>query len=437
MDKHLVVISIDAMVYEDLEYCRTLPNFSKVLNGASIIERVETIYPSLTHPVHATLLTGNPAGVTGIVNNIVFDPDEPDKETEIWYNFMSQLKCEDIFHAAKRAGLTTASSCWPMTSGGADAIDYLVPCAMNADLEGYEDHPLDAYRKLGAPELVIPIIEEAVRRFGYRDVHPQIEEFQAYCCSEIIRKFKPNLVLTHPSYVDNRRHVSGVFGEEVHFALRETDRWLGMILDAISDAEIEDSTDIVLLSDHGQINITRSISPNVYLRDKGYITVGDDGHISSWKAYVKSAGASAHVYLNDKSDQSVYKEIYDLLSDMAKEGIYGFERVYTVDEVKEKYGLSGDFSFVLETDGYTSFGEWTARGAVRGFDLSDYRFGRGTHGHEPSKGPSPTFIAKGNAFKSDIVIPTGSILNHAPTLAAALGIELHDAIGKPVREILR
>ena len=428
MSKHLVVISVDAMVYEDLALCRTLPNFCRVLDGASVIERVETIYPSLTHPVHATLITGNPAGVTGIVNNIVFDPEEPDKAMDIWYNFMPQLKCDDLLHAAKRAGLTTASACWPMTSGGSDAIDYLVPCAMNADLIGYEDRPLDAYRKLGAPECVIPIIEEAVRRFGYRDVHPAIEEFQAYCCSEIIRRYKPNLMLTHPSYVDNRRHVSGVFSEEVNYGLRETDRWLGMILDALCDAGIEKETDIVILSDHGQINITRSISPNVYLTDKGYITLDSNGRIKAWRAYVKSAGASAHVYLKDPSDEKLRDEIYSMLTDMANEGIFGFERVYTVAEVNEKYGLSGDFSFVLETDGYTSFGEWTVRPAVRGFDLSDYRFGRGTHGHEPSKGPSPVFIAKGPDFKSGVAIPRGSILDDAPTIASALGISLPDAI---------
>ena len=36
---------------------------------------------------------------------------------------------------------------------------------------------------------------------------------------------------------------------------------------------------------------------------------------------------------------------------MAAEGIYGFTTVYTKDETKAM-GLDGDFSFVLETDGY-------------------------------------------------------------------------------------
>lgn len=437
MSKHLIVASIDAMVFEDLEYCKTLPDFWKIMNGASIIERVMTIYPSVTHPVHATLITGNPAGVTGAVNNSIFNPEAPDKGNGIWYNFMNQMKCETIFHAAKRAGLTTASSSWPMTSGGQDVIDYLVPCALNADFVGFEDNPIDAYRNLGAQECVVPIIEEAIKRFTHENKHPEVDEFQAYCSAEIIKRFKPNLLLTHPSYVDNQRHAGGAFGEKVNNALRETDRWLGMMLDAVKEAGIEKETDFVFLSDHGQINITRTISPNVYLADEGYIKLDENGNIKEWLAFSKSTGASAHVYLKNPDDKKLYGEVYKLLSDMAEEGIYGFERVYTTDEVKEKYNLYGDFSFVLETDGYTSFGEWVTRPSVRGFDLSDYRFGKGTHGHEPHKGPQPPFVAKGPSFKENVVLPTGSILDHAPTLAAVLGLELPEAMGKPVYEILK
>ena len=435
MAKHLVVASIDAMVFEDLEYCKTLPNFSKIMDGASVIERNMTIYPSVTHAVHATLITGNPPGVTGAINNGIFNPDCV--TDNLWYNFMYQMGCETIFHAAKRAGLTTASASWPMTSNGEAVIDYLVPCALDADFVGFEKNPLDAYRNLGAQECVMPIIEEAVARFGWQNRHPEVEEFQAYCCVEIIKRFKPNLLLTHPSYVDNQRHAGGVFGEKVNYSLRETDRWLGMMLDALEEAGIAEETDFVFLSDHGQINITRTISPNVYLADKGLITLDGDGNITDWKAYSKSTGASAHVYLKDREDKALYAEVYELLSEMAKEGIYGFERVYTADEMREKYMLYGDFSFVLETDGYTSFGEWTSRPSVRGFDLSDYRFGRGTHGHEPWKGPQPPFVAKGPSFKSGVVIAEGNVLNHAATLAAALGLELPESMGKPVSEILK
>ena len=435
MDKHLIVVSVDAMVYEDLEYCKTLPNFSKILKTASVVERVRTIYPSLTHPVHATLISGNPAGKTGIVNNMQFCPEQIN-DKPIWYNALGDIRCETILHVAKRAGMRVATSSWPLNTQGQDVIDYLIPNAFDEDFVGNEDNPLETYKRLGAGENVLPIIQEGIKMFGYENKHPEVDDFQTFCAAEIIKKFKPNLLLTHPGYVDSKRHSCGVFGDDIKVALQKTDEWLGILLSAVQEAGIEDSTDFIILSDHGQINITRSISPNVYLADRGYIQTDEKGKITKWRAFSQSAGASAQVYLENPLDKQLHDEVYALLLDMAKEGIYGFERVYTVEETKEKYGLYGGFSFVLETDGYTSFGEWCVRPAVRGFDLTDYRFGRGTHGHEPEKGPQPPFIGVGKSFKKGVVLPNGSILNHAPTMAAVLGLELKESVGKPVYAIL-
>ena len=434
MAKHLIVISVDAMVYEDLEYCKTLPNFSRIINNASLIERVLTIYPSVTHSVHATIISGNPAGITGIVNNYIFKHEAP--ESSKWYNDFSQIQCETILHLAKRAGLTVAASSWPLNCGGQEYIDYLIPNAMDMDFVGREDDPISVYRGLGAGENVVPIIQEALKTMTYENKHPEVDDFQTYCAAEIIKKFKPNLLLTHPGYVDAARHRGGVFGEHVLNALDKIDEWLGMLLDAVRDAGIEETTDFVIVSDHGQINISRAISPNVYLVDKGYINLDKYGKIMQWSAFSKSAGASAQVYLSDPFNRELYNSVYALLLDMAKEGIYGFESVYTVEETKERYGLYGDFSFVLETDGYTSFGDWVTRPSVRGFDFSDYKFGKGTHGHIPEKGPQPMLIAFGPSFKQGIVVPMGSILNHAPTFAAVLGLKFKDTEGVPVYEIL-
>ena len=435
MKKHVIVISVDALVFEDLEYAETLPNFGRIIKSGSIIERIKSIYPTLTHPVHASLVTGAPAGKTGVTSNYIFNPSDPTSAKE-WYNSITDIKCDTLLHAAKRAGLVTASASWPLTCHGSDVIDHLVPGLLNYCFEGHEDDPLSVYRAYGASESVMDIIEDAIGKFGYHDKHPEIDALQAYCSAEIIRRYKPNLLLTHPSYVDNQRHASGIFTDRVRNAVLKTDEWIGWILDAVRDAGIEDDTDVIVLSDHGQINITRVLSPNVFLADRGYIRLDQEGKLISYDAFVKSVGASAHVYLRDDASKELYQEIYTLLSDMAKEGIYGFERVFTAEEVKAEYGLEGKFAFVLETDGYTSFGEYLTRPVVRNFDITDYRFGRGTHGYLPHKGPKPTFIASGTDFKAGVRIPEGDILNHAPTIARVLSIELRDAQGTAVEEIL-
>ena len=107
--RHLIMISVDAMVLEDLEYARSLPNFSTLFNRGSMIRRVRSTYPSLTHTAHATIMSGASPKRTGIVSNTVFNPADPQHGSSVWYNDLDEVGCETLFEAAKRAGLTTAA----------------------------------------------------------------------------------------------------------------------------------------------------------------------------------------------------------------------------------------------------------------------------------------------------------------------------------------
>jgi predicted AlkP superfamily pyrophosphatase or phosphodiesterase len=316
-------------------------------------------------------------------------------------------------------------------------VDYLIPGILNEYSDGREHEMLEVYREYGAPECIIDIIAAGLARFGAKDVHPEYDSFQVYCAARIIERFKPNITFVHPSHVDSARHKTGVFTEDVRRAVMATDEYLGELLDAVAKAGIEDSTDIIVLSDHGQLDITRCVLPNLLLKDAGYIKDDKNGKISSWDAYVAAGGLCAHVYLCDPSDEQLYRSVYEFLSERAKSGEYGFESVLTVDEVKELYGLYGDFSFVLETDGHTGFAEGLEAPYARGTDVKDYRMAKASHGHRPEKGPQPTFFAYGPSFKSGVSIENGDILDHAPTFAKVFGLSLPDADGRAVDEIFK
>lgn len=439
--KHLVVISIDALVYDDLEYAKSLPNFKYLIDNGAIIEKVKSVYPTVTHPVHASIMTGSPAGDTKVISNLLFDENKPNRKMR-WFNNLNEVGCETIFHVAKRNGLKVCTSTWPLTSYGNDVIDYLVPNAMAEDFDGY-NNKLDVFKALGAQDEIIDIIEKALDIYDYTANQAKLDLFQTFCTCEIIKKFKPDIIFTHPSNVDSTRHKTGVFSDKVLEAINGIDNCLGMIIESLKEANIFESTDIVFLSDHGQLNITRTISPNIYLVDNGYITLDMNKEtgkvdISSWIAYCKSVGLSSHVYINKNinNKEEIYHNLYNLLKKMADAGIYGFNKVYTLNEVKDEYGLYGDFSFVLETDGYTSFGEYLVRPLVREIDFSDYRYGKATHGYAPYKGPQPTFVGAGPSFRKNVIIKEGSVLNHAPTFAYIMGLEMKEAKGKPVLEIL-
>jgi predicted AlkP superfamily pyrophosphatase or phosphodiesterase len=221
-----------------------------------------------------------------------------------------------------------------------------------------------------------------------------------------------------------------LFSEQVNESLVITDQWISALWDAVIDAGIESKTDLIILSDHGHLPYSRSVSPNIYLKDAGFIRIGEKGNLLDWDAYAAAGGLSSLVYLSRPDDEMLYNSVYALLQKMAEEGIHGFEQVFTKAEVKGKYGLDGPFSFVLETDGHTVFSEYLMVPAVRPVKNEDGRLGHSSHGHLPEKGPQPTFLAMGPSITKGIEIEHGHILDHAATFAKILGISFPQAHGK-------
>ena len=108
----------------------------------------------------------------------------------------------------------------------------------------------------------------------------------------------------------------------------------------------------------------------------------------------------------------------------------------TQQQVRQRYELYGDFSFVLESDGYTSFNDALTGPLVGHVDYTDYRLGSATHGYSPEKGPQPIFCAKGPHYTPGAYMEQGSITDIAPTLAAAMGQKMPDAQGTVLSAIL-
>lgn len=429
--KHVIVISEDAMVYEDLETLKTLPLFGKYWDKMSIVKTIRAIYPTVTYPEHTSMRTGVYPDRHGIINNEQTILTELSSDWE-WFN--DAVKVPDIFDAAKKAGLTTAAVFWPVT-GNHPSVDYLVNEYWP---QSPEETTVECFENSGSSKEVIDKIVKPNAHLvdGKHRQHPYADRFVHACAAAMIREFKPNLLMIHPANIDSYRHQTGLFSPKVTHGLHEVEEWFGEIVKATEDAGIFEDTTFFIVSDHGQMNINRTISPNVVLAEKGFITVNKKGEVADYKAICKSTALSAQVYLKDPSDQKTYDEVYALLNHMCEEGVYGISRVYTAKEVQQEERLGGDFSFIIETDGFTSFTNHWTRPLVRNLDITDYRFGRATHGHQPDKGPQPTFIAFGPGIKPGVVLERKPIVDEAPTFAKALGFTMPDIDGKPIDEIL-
>ena len=75
MKEKLFVLSMDAMVGEDIEYLRGKPNFQRIMKNAAQVGAMRTVYPSITYPAHASMITGCRPAKHGVYNNTRFPSD--------------------------------------------------------------------------------------------------------------------------------------------------------------------------------------------------------------------------------------------------------------------------------------------------------------------------------------------------------------------------
>ena len=439
-NRRLVVISVDALFAEDKELLETRPNFKAWLEHASGCVNTKSVYPTVTYPNHVAMDTGTYPEKNRLYSNHHFGTDGQTNRHWTWEG--DNIKVDTIFQAAKKAGYTTANGFWPVTCYWKDVIDWHVPeywlvnegetvegcfAAMGTDPETMEI--VKANKKYLRPGVDLFI-----------DKQPEYDDFIVHCDCDIIRKYKPEVLLTHWCVVDDYRHRFGIDHPYVRGeAMDHVDRFFGMICDALKDAGVYDETDIFVVSDHGQMDTQRKIKLNAFLVDKGLIELDEEGKVKDYTALMISQGMSCHIHLKNPDNIADWQKTYDILKEMAEVGIYGFTRVFTREETKEQFHLDGDFSFVLETDGYTSFLDGFTPPYVWRQDRTeqwDHRFGKGSHGFLPSRGPKPMLWCKGPHIRPDVWLPEHEVIDEAPTYAMLLGAELPEAQGKPMEELL-
>lgn len=423
-----IIISNDALVKEDYEYLCTKPLFKELMAKGSWVKTLKTVYPSITYCCHNSMITGCYPDKTHLYNNEV---DEWGNKAWVWerrYN-----KAKTLADAAKEAGCTVANVFWPVL-GQDPSIDYNIPEYWSQTPE----EPLtEALRRMGTSDQVIEEIVKPNLYYieGHQRQHPYCDEFMCACARDMILKYNPDLLVLHPAGIDGMRHAHGIFNEYVTEQLDYTYYWIEKIIRALKEIGEWENTNLILTSDHGQMNMIRRANPNVLLAQKGFMTVDESGNVTAMKAYIKAVGASAQVFLVDKSEEN-RAAVQALLTEAASSHLYGFERCYTAQEAAEEEHLAGDFDFVLETDGYTAFGPGVTGDYFVPYDLTDYRLGKATHGYHPDKGPQPSMLCIGPDFKEGVTVERRPTVDMAATVARINGWNL-PCDGRVIEEILK
>ena len=412
----VIVISVDAMIGEDMKVLRAMPELKELFSKSSAVVSVLPVMPSLTYPCHVSILTGCYPDKHGIINNEVFSPGVKGAP---WFWYTSYHKRPSLFKWAKEKGLSTACVAWPSTSSCPD-VDYQISKIFAV---GEED------------ELNTPNVKDIYQRHmhlidGF--VTDNLDEFSELCTREIISRFKPDLTLSYFALIDSQRHKLGFETEKHVEALERVGRRIARIVEETKKAGIYEDTTFFITSDHGQINNKYTFSINEVLRQKGYIDTDENGNVTDWRIYAQSAAFTCQIHSRNISDS----EVFTVLNEIKGEYPECVDRILNRYESRIYYHTDGDYTFLVEGLEGVSYSGDLFKPVIVKAGSGDYKTAIATHGHSPERGSKPTFVVAGKLAKPGVIVPEASLVDEAPTILKCFGIDMDEVDGKAVEEIL-
>jgi len=428
--QHLFVLSFDGLSTLDFEYISTLPNFNEFIKGASYCKKVYSVYPTLTYPAHATIVTGKYPKHHGVINNTLL---QPNRRSPDWYWYRKYVKGETLYDKAIDNGMKVAALLWPVTAKS--RIQYNLPEIFS---NRWWNNQVLVSLLSGSPLFQIQL----AKKFGSLlegIKQPNLDNFTHQALLYTIEKKKPDMALVHYVDLDGMRHMHGFNSKEAKEALNRHDKRLGEIIETLKKNNMYEESTIVVLGDHSSLDEDKIIYLNVFLKEKGYIKTDEKGKIIDYKAIAKSCDGSAYLYVKDKNNKELASEVGSLIEKFNTE-FKCIEAIYTREEAINM-GADPECTFILEAaKGYYFLNG--IDGEVIQQITSDegeqvHELTKATHGYSPYKKDYTTvFMASGKGIKKGVSIDEMNLVDEGPTMAKLLGFELTEIDGRVVEEFL-
>jgi predicted AlkP superfamily pyrophosphatase or phosphodiesterase len=248
--RHVILVSIDGFAaYHLSDATIDLPNIRALAAAGAQAASSESVFPTVTHPSHTTLITGVTPRRHGVVENTVTD-----RRTGSSFHITNlprreSIRVPTIFDAVHGAGLRTASFFWPETRGD-EAID---------------DNLAEVFRRTGGgpdPDEVTPGLLAELRSAGvpidtfyslYDDTFGQgaADIALTQAAAHVFTKRRPAFMALHLLVADKVQHEFGSAHYLARAAMTTADYSVGLLREAVTAAGLADRTTIIVAADHG------------------------------------------------------------------------------------------------------------------------------------------------------------------------------------------
>lgn len=413
----LLVVSIDGLRHDYLEgTTHALPNLRRLRDGGAH-GTLRSVWPSVTYPAHATLVTGVSPARHGIVNNVVFDPFE--KNDGGWYWYGSDLRVPALWDVAGAAGVDVANATWPTTVGA--HIRYNLPQFWRA--KNVEDEKLLA--EISTPGLFAEVARHAPPPGEHRD-----DRARADAAIFLVREKRPGLVFAYLTDLDTAQHRYGPMSPEAWATLERIDGLVGELVSAAS-ASLPRLA-VAIVSDHGFVPVDTDVRPNVALRREHLLeaeTRSKDGItedvLVAYDAVTWKAGGSAAIVGRRGRAEPTASRVKELFRALAADPASRIGAVLDGERVEREGGFPGAIVVLQAAPGATFSERFDAPMVAPSHYL-------GTHGNAPDLPEmAATLVLWGDGVRP-ADLGEVAMIDVAPTLAALLGVSLPTAEGKPL-----
>jgi arylsulfatase A-like enzyme len=253
----------------------------------------------------------------------------------------------------------------------------------------------------------------------------------------VLESRKPNFMMFHMLVTDSTHHKYGAQSLAGYNAVALVDAQLDALLRALDRTGMREQTTLFIVADHGFEKATKTLHPNVLLRKAGLLEATSVGQLVRARAQIISEGGIAMVYLTDPATKAADgARVRELLQN--EEGIA--EMITPARYAELGLPNPDNNSQMAEMILVAKEGYAFNNSAVGDDHVTEVTLTAGSQGHHGCLSTNPKmnalFVAAGRGIKRGARIGVTENIHVAPTIAHLLGIDLPNAQGKPLKEIL-
>ena len=314
------------------------------------------VTPAVTCSAQATILTGEPVNIHGVVANGWLFRDT--NEVRFWQQSNRLIQAEPLYLTAKKRAIergipfTSAKLFWWFNQG--DAVDYSITPKPWYGIDGDK-----IFGIAGTPKRLAESLEADLGPFPFPSFWGPMAglpctQWIARAAARLIQDQQPTLSLVYLPHLDYDPQRFGPSGTDMAKCVKELDDAVAPILDTAKHIGAQ----VWVLSEYGHCDVTRPIFPNRLLRTAGLLEVrtgplGEQLDLYGSRAFAVVDHQLAHIYVRDAED---IPRVCDLLAPLpgVRRVLVGQERA----ELQLDHPRSGEIVLLAEPDAWFAYPFW-------------------------------------------------------------------------------